>query len=111
MDTMSAYALGELHRDDPIRVFDWHKAAQLIKDKKPEVAAAGLRDDWEWTGGDIFENGEPATERTTYLASCWAIPEIELDGIREECWIFQKDSPEWCSDTFWPESALAILKA
>lgn len=116
MDTATAFALGRAHRDSPSRVFDWVKAAQMIRDRflvgNLKMASAGLRDDWEYTGGTIFENGSPVPEDDTYtyLASTWAIPELSLDGDIFDCWVWKKDSPGWESDTYWPPEALAILK-
>lgn len=44
MDTMSAFAKGEANRGKELMVFDWDKAAQLISERKPSVASAGLAD-------------------------------------------------------------------
>lgn len=99
-------------RGDELMVFDWDKAASLIRERKPAVVEAGLSGDWSYTGGTIYRGGETCDEYT-YLASMWAKPMIELDGERVECFIY--DTPEtnpqgWGSDTQWPESALEILK-
>lgn len=116
MDTASAFVYGRMHRDSPSRVFDWLKAAQIIRDRylvgNLKVASAGLRDDWEYTGGKIFENGSPvpAEETYTFLSSTWAIPELCLDGDIFECWIWAKDSPGWDAGTYWPPESLAILQ-
>lgn len=91
-------------------VFDWDKAARLIRERKPEKAGAGLRSDWEHTGGDIFVNGEPVTDSYTYLASNWAAPEIDMDGEVVPCFVLVDDSPGWDEKTKWPASALAILR-
>lgn len=115
MDTASAFVYGSIYRDSPSRVFDWVKAASLIRDRyivgNLKVASAGLRDDWEYTGGEIFKDGSlvPEEETYTFLASTWAIPELSLDGDIFECWVWKKDSPGWGSDTYWPEEALKIL--
>jgi hypothetical protein len=111
MDTRSAFILGELHRNQPLRVFDWITAAKLVKSRRPSFASAGLSDDWDWTGGSIYRDGQPvpADETYTYLASTWAIPELDLDGDVMGCWIWQKDSDGWTSETYWPDEALAIL--
>lgn len=117
MDTATAFALGSAHRNGPSRVFDWIKAAKMIRDRylvgNLKIASAGLRNDWEYTGGAIFENGSPVPEDDTYtyLASTWAIPELFLDGDIFECWVWKKDSPDWGSDTYWPPEALAILES
>ena len=112
MDTLSAFAMGQAHKNDPHRVFDWHKAAELIRDAKPCEASAGLRGDWEYTGGTIYRDGKPVPQEETYvyLASKWAAPQLDMDGEIVECWLSKKDAPEgWDSGTYWPESALAIL--
>lgn len=94
-------------------IFDWHKAAQLIKERKPKTASAGLHADWEYTGGDIYtaEKGPLSKEDTdVYLSSNWATPELDLDGNIIPCYITEEDNPNaWNADTVWPESALAIL--
>ena len=110
MDIMSAFAMGRAHMDQRMRVFDWHKAAELIREHKPSVAVAGLGDDWGETAGRIYQDGAPVPEERTcvYLASTWATPEIRLDNRVEECWCW-KDETEWNAKTYWPESALAIL--
>lgn len=112
MDTAAAFRMGELNRGKPLRVFDWITAAKLIAELRPKKAAAGLSDDWEWTGGDIYRNGAPVPQNDTYtyLASTWAIPELSLDYEVRDCWIWQADSPGWDSGTYWPEEALAILR-
>lgn len=110
MDTMSAFAMGESNRHKPVMVFDWDKAARLIKDSGAKSASAGLDGDWEWTGGSILSEGKPDMESYTYLASTWATPQICLDdGVEQECWKWRSDTPDWDSHTKWPESALAIL--
>lgn len=112
MDTYSAMIQGMISQGQPTRVFDWIKAATLIKEHQPIDASAGLQGDWEWTGGLIWENGAPvpAEDTYTYLASTWAIPEIEIDFYMIDCWIWQTDSPGWDSGTYWPPEALAIVK-
>lgn len=86
MNTLQAFAMGEAHRHERRRVFDWDRAARFIVEYKPRRVEAGLRDDWEWTGGTIYEDGCPVRDDYTYLASTWAIPEIALDGDVEPCW-------------------------
>lgn len=111
MDSMSAFAKGEANRHRELMVFDWDKAACLIKENMPEKASAGLSGDWEWTGGTIFKDGEPKHDSYTFLASTWATPELYLDGTLIECYKMQSEAPDWNSDTKWPESSLNILKS
>lgn len=110
MDTIRAFMMGEMNRGKEQMVFDWEKAARLIKEHKPEEAGAGLRDDWEWTGGTIYRNGKPIKSDYTYLASTWAIPELDMDGEVYECWRMESDAPGWNCDTKWPRIALDILE-
>ena len=109
MDSIMAFARGEANRGQPSMVFDWEKAARLIADAKPSQASAGLSGDWEWTGGIIFEDGKPVHDEYTYLASTWATPELDMDGVTVECWRFAQDTPGWNADTKWPSEALAFL--
>jgi hypothetical protein len=95
METMKAFAIGQATQDQPLMVFDWEKAAKRIKETGCSVAGAGLRSDWDWTGGEIWRNGEPDRDSYTYLASTWAVPELELDGSIEECWRYIEQTPGW----------------
>ncbi len=113
MDTISAFAMGEANREKELMVFDWEKAARIIKERGAKSASAGLSGDWEWTGDDILRDGKPTLEEdtNTYLASTWAIPELEIDGETIECYRMQSETPGWDSKTFWPKEALKILDA
>lgn len=108
MDTAKALLMGMQNRGKEMKVFDWDKAARIIAERNPERAAAGLRGDWEYTGGVIYEDGNPVFDDYTYLASTWATPELEIDDAIIECYVMEYDT-EWDSDTKWPESALKIL--
>jgi hypothetical protein len=97
-------------RGEPAKVFDWDKAARLLKESGAQTAEAGLKGDWDYTGGIIWENGKPASDHYTYLASNWATPQLIIDdGAPIDCWVAQPH--EWDADTKWPESALAILRS
>lgn len=109
MDTIKAFAMGEANRGREEMVFDWHKAVELIREHKPQVAAAGLSGDWEWTGGTIFENGQIVNDEYTFLASTWATPLLILDGTEYDCFRMSSEVPDWSSDTKWPQSALDLL--
>ena len=112
MDTMSAFIRGQANRGKEMMVFDWNKAARLIKERNAKKAGAGLRDDWGWTGGKILENGKPVPKEDTYtyLASTWAVPELELGREVIPCYLMESETDEWDSGTYWPESALKILR-
>ena len=109
MNSLLAFAKGAANRGKELMVFDWDKAAQLINERKPECAYAGLRDDWEYTGGIIYRNGKPVKDSYTYLSSTWAVPELDLDGEIIECYRMKHETPGWDSETKWPKSALLIL--
>lgn len=109
MNTWAAFAMGEANRGKELMVFDWDKAARLIRERKPKCASAGLRSDWEYTGGTIYEDGKPVMDDYTYLASTWAVPELNMDGAIVECYRMKHEVPYWNSDTKWPQSALDIL--
>jgi hypothetical protein len=110
MDSMLAFAMGEAYRGHELMVFDWDKAARIIKERKPETAEAGLRGDWEWTGGIIYEDGKPVTDDYTFLSSTWAVPELRVDDEVIECYRMESEVPGWDSETKWPDSALKILE-
>ena len=108
MNTIQAFANGEANRHKELMVFDWDKAARLIKDRNPKEASASLADDWEYTGGTIYEDGKTVKEYT-HLASTWATPKIDIDGDISDCFKMQSEVPDWDASTKWPESALDIL--
>ena len=112
MDTFSAFGMGQATKNDPPMVFDWEKAARIIKERNANSASAGLARDWEWTGGTILRDGRPVDKEDTYvyLASTWATPELEVGGEVMDCFRYQKDSPGWGAETYWPEEALRILE-
>lgn len=111
MDTMSAYMNLKAAKKTgaKLMVFDWDKAARLIKARIPKEASAGLCGDWENTGGMIWKNGKPRIESSMYLASLWAVPELNMDGDVVECWRLKEQSPGWDSGTVWPRSAMKIV--
>ena len=113
MDSMTAFAMGQASRGKETRVFDWDEAARRIRAAGAQEAAAGLSEDWEWTGGDILKNGSPVPKDGVYayLASTWATPELCIDGVTSACFKMQSDTPGWDCETYWPDSARAILSA
>lgn len=108
MNTLMAYNNMLSSLGNELMIFDWDKAAKRIVEVRPAIAFAGLQGDWEWTGGVIYRDGNPV-EEYTFLASIWAVPELEMDGEVEPCYRMKSEVPEWDSDTVWPESALNIL--
>jgi hypothetical protein len=96
--------------------FDWNKAATIIKNKLIEypnlVAEAGLQNDWDYTGGIIFEKGNPQSNNYTYLSSNWSIPTLIISNddkeiLEIECWTTEND--RFRSDSKWDEISLTIL--
>jgi len=84
---MQAFLRGEASKDNELMVFDWERAAKIIKDFGAQHAEAGLANDWEYTGGIIFHNGKPVKKEDTYtyLASTWATPQLKIKNELIEC--------------------------
>jgi len=109
MDSMSAFMMGRANKGKEMMVFDWDKAATLIKEKGVLSAGAGLSGDWEYTGDDILVDGKIPEDSYTYLASTWAIPELKIEGEYIDCYKMESKADGWDSSTFWPDSARKIL--
>ena len=127
MDSMTAYSMKQAaiaSGTAKMRVFDWEKAARLIKSYannsilKIDSVTAGLKDDLEWTGACIFEKGKPNHDARPFLASIWATPIIvfrcyayndTLGEIEIDCWKYM-DETEWNEYTVWPQVAIDILE-
>jgi hypothetical protein len=95
----------------PAMVFDWDRAAWLIREFKATYASAGLAGDWEYTGGPILEDGRPVDPEYTsaWLVSNWEEPQLLLEGEAIPCWRLLDHAPDWDEGTYWPDSARAIL--
>lgn len=100
MDTLSAFAMGRASAHKPIKCFDWSKARQLLEDRQPDIADAGLLEDLEWTQGGIWDNG-PVTDSYVYLSSTWATPVLIIDGEPIECWLMSV--PNFDPEKSWPK--------
>ena len=109
MDTLQAFAMGMASRDNELMVFDWDKAAAMIKEFKPEYVIAGLQHDLEWTAGCIYSDGKIVDDDYTFLASTWATPLLIMDGVECPCYRMESETPGWNANTVWPESAREIL--
>lgn len=111
-ETVEIYCEDIRPKGPVFKVFDWDKAARIIKERNPQRALAGLTEDWFWTGGTIWKEGQICTADPPYLLSSWATPVIILEdeGSREEidCWRLYTET-EWDEHTNWPESARKIL--
>lgn len=108
MDTLSAFLMGQMNRGEEMMVFDWNRAAKIIKYMGATNAWAGLHDDYEWTGGIILEAGKIVRNSYTFLASTWATPTLYVGGEEIPCYVMESQT-EWNEDTKWPESAVKIL--
>ena len=112
-DSMEAFAKGKeaMKEGRKSKIFDWDRAAMILRQRGVEYAEAGLAGDWFYTGGPILKDKIPVDpDRTyTYLSSLWAIPQLFIDGEYIDCWIWEEDSPGWNEKTYWPMSALNIF--
>lgn len=111
MDTADAFRLARAARarGDAFRGFDWETAARLIKERKPKCAEAGLEGDWDCTGGVIYQDGKTVTDSYAFLSSNWAIPQLDLDGERIDCWVVLTDPKSFNPTELWPVAAIEIL--
>ena len=110
MDTIMAFKMGRMFCGNKRKVFDWNKAAFIMKREKAVDARAGLLEDWEWTGGYILIDGKPTVDDYTYLASTWATPVLIIDLKKPiECWCWE-DEHKWNEYTKWPRSSLEFFK-
>ena len=93
------------------KCFDWVKAAEVIKERKPNSVWAGLSGDWNSTCDCIYKDGKIVEDCDPYLESYWAIPTLKLreDDIAViPCFVI--NHPEWDAHTVWPEEARKILE-
>lgn len=111
MDTLSAFIMGDMNRWKERKVFDWNKAARLIRENDIVNAYAGLAEDWNDTSGQILEHGLVIRSDYTYLASTWATPVIYDSDKQKEypCYVMEHET-RWNESTKWPASAVKILK-
>ena len=95
--------------EDPM-VFDWDKAARMIKRRKTMFAYAGLDGDWKDTHGIIWNIAKGIIDNSQmFLASTWAKPSIELGSKIYPCFRMKSETPGWDELTVWPDSARAII--
>lgn len=106
----------EQSRGNVSRAFDWDKAAEIIKDYHTRhgdlICEAGLKGDWAYTGGVIFENGLPTNDSYTYLSSTWATPCLVLcynGKWQEEIECYCVSNDRFNESTKWDDTSLAIL--
>jgi hypothetical protein len=107
------YGLKQCEGKSRPMVFDWDKAATLIKQRKPNQAIAGLDGDLNFTAGTIYEDGKIDDTSYVYLKSLWAIPVLIMDGEKQHCWLYEDEShADWSKDAEdkWPASARKIIE-
>ena len=97
----------QLHGDQCKRL-DWEKAKKICEENPTSEIQAGLCEDWGYTHGVIFDNGEYKTnancndwdDSSFYGVSRWATPVLVVDnGEPIECWVL---SDNW--DPYIPEN-------
>lgn len=98
---------GEIYRNEPMKVFDWDKAATIIKERNAEFAEAGLATDWDNTGGVIYDvdEGGIVEDSYLYLGSTWAMPTLIVDGDEIACFMDDDGNREYK----WTDSAKNII--
>lgn len=67
--------------------FDYDKAREICKNEYVKYAEGGLREDWFWTAGTIYENGKFDENGIGYDHSIWATPVIEYTTIDEQTYV------------------------
>jgi hypothetical protein len=99
-------------QDQPVKVFDWEKAARIIAKKKPASADAGLAGDWDWTAGTVYRNGEPVLDSCCFTYSTWATPSLQLDDSLKKipCWRWSGRGEIDSETSVWPSGALSVLR-
>ena len=108
---MQAFGRAQAAKGNEPMVFDWDRAAQILKDNSVQNAQAGLEEDWEYTGGDILVDGKIPKKSYTFLSSTWARPQLQYQGELINCYKMRKDTPNWSSEIFWPDSARKIFES
>jgi hypothetical protein len=94
------------------KIFDWDKAARLIKEKKPKMPVlAGIKEDWHYTFGAIYDNGEIINDSSPWTYSNLYTPQMVINREFIECWIYAKEELIFSKDELnhWTESAINIL--
>lgn len=112
VDPFDIFVNGFRHEKNERRVFDWNKAARVLRDRDETTCKACIIEDYNETVGFILVDGRPAIDHPLpYLSSCWGTPCLVFEnGDSMPCWIPQSESPDWTGYTYWPESARNILK-
>jgi hypothetical protein len=89
-------------------VFDWERAAKLMKAYDGENVRAGMKNAWTDfydNAGFILKNGEAVNE-AGIVASYNATPTIEIDGRLFPCFRWADESDHSAS---WTDAAVEIM--
>ena len=87
MDTLSAGIMGMMNRNREQMVFDWDRAAEIVreahkrfKDVDPDFSVeVALNGDEGNTCGTMYEDGKPnINDGHAYLASTWSRPKLTI---------------------------------
>jgi hypothetical protein len=105
---MARGLMGGFPPSDTPKMFDWDKAAQILAERRPESAAAGLAEDWGCTGGVIWDDGKPQKDSSAYLSSVWATPVLVIGDEVIPCW--KRFDNHGHAGEHWPPSALALVE-
>jgi hypothetical protein len=95
------------------RVLDWEKVARYIIEIGGNcVVYAGIQEDWDNTGGIIYDHGE-VVHNEAYTTSIWGTPTIVvyIEGRNKRIdadSIFYKEANEHIHD--WTAESIAILE-
>ena len=95
-----------------LKVFDWARAAEILRERGLPDAEAGLQNDMEWTGGSIMRDHKPVPREETYtfLASIWATPILVINDEEISCWKYDDNSHNTAAaETYWPDYAVQAL--
>lgn len=79
MDTMKAYAKCQVAKanNNPLKELDWESLMAFVEESEDLIESiyAGLEEDWEWTGDEVYyhECGW-IDDNMAYTESIWATP-------------------------------------
>lgn len=70
-----------------MKKFDYDKARKICENEDVVYAEGGLRQDWNWTAGTIYENGKFDENGVGYDHSIWATPVIKYTTIDGQTYV------------------------
>ena len=92
-------------------VFDWEKAAEVLRERQPVAASVSFIGKHERTEPVlIYRDGEPTPDPRTFCPyDAFDKPTLLIDGDEIECFRLENTITTWAIDEYWPESARRIL--